>query len=151
MYRYTLTMLVTVSEQSGFRCWISKMVCLRLMVKRYDITETRYLTWCFYRVLAGTVDGRLFLVERGELKAIFFMQTLTEFDPNLTMSNPLYVRPRSEGDDMEIKFLLLVKNGLMFVANGCRVVYYKIQPDNKYVFAWKFPVVSKKALEPLVL
>jgi hypothetical protein len=81
------------------------------------------------RILAGTIDGRIFLVENGELKSVYNIQTLSEFDPNMTDPNPLQVRPLSDGRDMKIQYFTLVRNGLMFVVNGYQVYYYKLKAN----------------------
>ncbi|XP_029340916.1 cilia- and flagella-associated protein 57-like [Acyrthosiphon pisum] len=83
------------------------------------------------RVLAGTIDGRLFLIENGELKSVYNIQTLSEFDPNVTGPNPLSVRPLSDGRDVKIQYFTPVKNGLLFVVNGYQIYYYKMKA-NRY-------------------
>lgn len=88
-----------------------------------------YVFLCVKRVLAGTVDGRIFLIENGELKSVYNIQTLSEFDLNVTGPNPLQVRPLSDGRDMKIQYFTPVRNGLMFVVNGYQVYYYKMKAN----------------------
>lgn len=77
------------------------------------------------------MDGRLFIVESGDLKAVYHIQTLTIFDPSITMNAPLTVRPLSADQDMNVGVSMPIKNGLMFVINSYWIYYYKAMPDDR--------------------
>lgn len=85
-----------------------------------------------HRVLAGTTDGRLFLIERGELKSIQCMHTFPEFDPDMNMSKSMLMKQMASSKKMEIKHLQMIKNGFIFVVDGCRAIYYRMQSNMKY-------------------
>lgn len=80
-------------------------------------------------IIAGTTDGRLFLVENGELKAVYNVYTLLDFDLCKAMKNPLETRPLSGIPKMKIRLCLPIKSGLMLVINSYCVYYYKITKD----------------------
>ncbi|XP_025202982.1 cilia- and flagella-associated protein 57-like [Melanaphis sacchari] len=127
---------------SGLCCFVGKglfrsMVMGELVWKQYGFHKANkfnFSTVCWLnseRVLAGTVDGRIFLIENGELKSVYNIQTLSEFDPNVIDPNPLQVRPLLDSRDMKIQYFTPVRNGLMFVVDGYQVYYYKIK-GNRY-------------------
>lgn len=79
------------------------------------------------RVLAGTTDGRLFLVENGELKATYNAKTLLVLDPSVAIPNPLNVKRLP--DVAEIRYCTPFKNGLAFVVNEYWIYFYKTNDD----------------------
>lgn len=77
-------------------------------------------------ILAGTADGRLFVVDNGELKAVYNVCTLTDFDLQRTTKNPLETKPAIGDPDLTIGLCLPTKHGLMLVVNNYRVYYYSV-------------------------
>lgn len=80
------------------------------------------------RILAGTVDGQLLVVDGGELKAVYNdVQSLTEFNPNRTMINPMTEKhlPEDDAKTEEIRYCTRLKGGVIFVVGRNRVYYYR--------------------------
>lgn len=85
--------------------------------------------------MAGTMDGRLVIVENGELIAVYNAKTMIDFDPKNRMKAPLDVVPLArEGNvRMDIRYCTPFKIGLVFVFGDSCVNYYEKTTDNRFV------------------
>lgn len=108
-----------------------KLLYVLIIYKEIYIYGFCFLNYKQISVLAGTADGRLFLVEKGEMKAAYNLQTLKEFDPTMSTIYPLGLQPLPEEQPLKITLCTFVKSKLMFVVNGHWVYYYKMKLDNK--------------------
>ncbi|XP_050525213.1 cilia- and flagella-associated protein 57-like isoform X2 [Daktulosphaira vitifoliae] len=87
------------------------------------------------RILAGTVDGRIILIENGDLIAIYNAKTTTTLDPKLKLKNPLDVIPlnRKNGELTDIRCCISFKKGLVFVIGDSTVYCFEKTNDQKYL------------------
>lgn len=86
--------------------------------------------------MAGTMDGRLLIVENGELIAVYNARTMINLDPKTRIKAPLDVVPLAkEGNQqMDIRCFIPFKIGLVFVFGDACVYYYEKTSDNRFVF-----------------
>lgn len=80
------------------------------------------------------MDGRLAIVENGELIAMYNAKTMIDFDPKIRIKAPLDVVPLSKEANrrLDIRCCIPFKMGLIFVI-GDSCVYYYDKKDHKYV------------------
>eukprot|EP00102_Acyrthosiphon_pisum_P002329 XP_001943650.2 PREDICTED: cilia- and flagella-associated protein 57-like [Acyrthosiphon pisum] len=85
------------------------------------------------RILAGTTDGRIVIVENGELIAMYNVKTMMDFDPKHRIKAPLDVVPLSKESNqrMDIRCCIPIKIGLIFVF-GDSCVYYYEKTNHRY-------------------
>jgi len=81
------------------------------------------------------MDGRLVIVENGELIAVYNAKTTMNFDPKTRIKAPLDVVPLSKEDNqrMDIRCCTSFKIGLMFVCGDSCVYYYEKTSDHRFV------------------
>lgn len=86
-------------------------------------------------ILAGTMDGRLVIVENGELIAVYNAREMMNFDPKMRIKAPLDVIPLAkEGNQrIDIRCCIPFKMGLVFVFGDACVYYYEKTSDNRFV------------------
>ncbi|KAF0763554.1 cilia- and flagella-associated protein 57 [Aphis craccivora] len=85
------------------------------------------------RILAGTMDGRIVIVENGELIAVYNVKTMMDFDPKNRIKAPLDVvpLPKESNQRMDIRCCIPIKIGLIFVF-GDSCVYYYEKTNHRY-------------------
>lgn len=73
------------------------------------------------------MDGRLVIVENGELIAVYNSKTMIDFDPKIRIKAPLDVVPlaKESNQRMDIRCCTPFKIGLLFVFGDSRVYYYE--------------------------
>ncbi|XP_050424212.1 cilia- and flagella-associated protein 57-like [Adelges cooleyi] len=103
------------------------------------------------RILAGTVDGRIILVENGDLIAVYNAKTTLIFDPKIKVKAPLDVMPlpKKNGQSTDIRCCVPFKKGLVFVVGDSRVYYYKIESDQRFSKQNEFEKQNDKNLREL--
>lgn len=81
------------------------------------------------------MDGRLVIVENGELIAVYNAKTVTSFDPKTRIKAPLDVVPLSREDNqrMDIRCCTPFKIGLAFVFGDSCIYYYEKTSDHRFV------------------
>lgn len=70
-------------------------------------------------------------MDNGELKAVYKVCKLIDFDIRKTMKNPLEVKTENDDTDFKIGPCLPIKSGLMLVVNNYSVHYYKTTSDGR--------------------
>lgn len=80
------------------------------------------------------MDGRLILVENGELVAVYNAKTMLDFDPKIRIKAPLDVAPlfREGNQRMDIRCCTPFKMGLIFAIGDSCVYYYEKTSDHKF-------------------
>lgn len=80
------------------------------------------------------MDGRLIIVENGELIAVYNAKRMMDFDPKVRIKAPLDVVPLpKEGDrQMDIRCCTPFKLGLVFVIGDSCVYYYEKTSDHRF-------------------
>lgn len=73
------------------------------------------------------MDGRIVIVENGELIAMYNVKTMIDFDPKHRIKAPLDVVPLSKENNqrMDIRCCIPIKIGLIFVYGESCVYYYE--------------------------
>lgn len=81
------------------------------------------------------MDGRLIIVENGELIAVYNAKTMNDFDPKIRIKAPLDVVPLPMDKDkrIDIRCCIPFKLGLLFVIGDSCVYYYEKTFDYKSV------------------
>ncbi|XP_050529265.1 cilia- and flagella-associated protein 57-like [Daktulosphaira vitifoliae] len=98
----------------------------------FEITTACWLTK--NTVLAGTVDGRLILIDDGDLKAIYTVQNLIDLDPTIKLKNPadvMSILPKDE-KKVDIKCCISFDKGILFMVGNFEVYYYELKIDGRY-------------------
>jgi len=80
------------------------------------------------------VDGRLVIVENGELIAVYNAKTMLDFDPKIRIKAPLDAAPlsREENQRMDIRCCTPFKKGLIFVIGDACIYYYEKTSDHRF-------------------
>jgi hypothetical protein len=73
------------------------------------------------------MDGRIVIVENGELIAVYNVKTMMDFDPKNRIKAPLDVipLPKESNQRMDIRCCIPIKIGLIFVFGDSCVYYYE--------------------------
>jgi len=81
------------------------------------------------------MDGRLVIVENGELIAVYNAKSMINFDPKTRIKAPLDVVPLSKEDNqrMDIRCCIPFKIGLVFVFGDSCIYYYEKTSDHRFV------------------
>lgn len=114
----------------------------------FNVNKLTVLFICFkncFRILAGTMDGRLVIVENGELIAVYNAKSMTDFDPRIRIKAPLDVIPltKESNQRMDIRCCIPLKLGLVFVIGDSRVYYFEKTSDHRFVLLYDTNKINK--------
>ncbi|XP_050426704.1 cilia- and flagella-associated protein 57-like [Adelges cooleyi] len=111
---------------------------------KFDITTACWVNG--NRILAGTSDCRLVLVDEGDLKAVFIVQTLLDLDLTIKLKNPADVLPLPVKYEQKtcIKCCVSFEGGLLFVVGDFEVYYFELM-DGRYRKRTTFTLENRAA------
>lgn len=80
------------------------------------------------------MDGRIVIIENGELIAVYNVKSIIDFDSKVRIKAPLDVVPLTKNDNqrMDIRCCIPLKIGLVFVFGDSCVYYYEKTSNHRY-------------------
>ncbi|XP_050527908.1 cilia- and flagella-associated protein 57-like [Daktulosphaira vitifoliae] len=115
-----MTITETVWKQYGFQT-----------IKDVNFTSVCWLNGD--RILAGTLDCRIFYIENGNLRAVYVANTIKYIDIKYNMENPLEVLASHSKTDQyrNVRCLTPINTGFLFIVGRNNIFYFAKENDDK--------------------